>query len=151
MLCGKLSYARTGKASMPSIQSPYNASRSLQCEMTASHVPNKTMRGQEANGSAGLRVTHKAKHTGCKHTLINLNIGHLGFNTLAGLRRRGMLADRDLTPAKFVQAGTKQVCQPCVGELMSPPTRPGCRSQCMCDIVCIWTSVTFRIVGTLEW
>jgi hypothetical protein len=40
-------------------------------------------------------------------------LGHLGFSTLAGLARRGMLSGCS-SPAAFMQASKQYVCQPCV-------------------------------------
>jgi hypothetical protein len=54
-------------------------------------------------------------------------LGHLGFSTLAGLKRRGLLSGCSRSPAAFMQASKQQVCQPCMeGKLLrgSHPSRP---------------------------
>lgn len=55
------------------------------------------------------------------------NLGHMGFSTLADLRRKGMLDNCTVTPAKFLQM-REHVCEPCVvGKLRRtshPPRAP---------------------------
>jgi hypothetical protein len=41
-------------------------------------------------------------------------LGHLGFSTLTGLTRRGLLSGCSTSPAAFMQASKQQVCQPCM-------------------------------------
>jgi hypothetical protein len=53
-------------------------------------------------------------------------LGHLGYSTLAGLTRRGLLSGCSTSQAAFMQASKQQVCQPCTeGKLQrgSHPTR----------------------------
>jgi hypothetical protein len=76
--------------------------------------------------------------------------GRLGFNNLAGLSRKGMLAD-ETQPL----SSCRPVKNSCASHAWwescgAPPTRPGFQGQCVCYIGYIWTSVTCRMVGTSE-
>jgi hypothetical protein len=44
----------------------------------------------------------------------NRRLGHLGYSTLAGLTRRGLVSGCSTSPAAFMQASKQQVCQPCM-------------------------------------
>jgi hypothetical protein len=72
-------------------------------------------------------------------------LGHLGYSTMADLRRSGLLQGCAVTPAEFIQALQKHVCEPCaLGKLrrtshLSRPPRPirvlGCVHADLCQLV----------------
>ena len=41
-------------------------------------------------------------------------LGHVGFDTLAGMARKGMITGCNVTPEEFMQARGSRVCEPCV-------------------------------------
>jgi transposase InsO family protein len=51
-------------------------------------------------------------------------LGHLGFGTLAGLSRQGLLGDSELTPAALLQARKQHVCEPCAMGKMRRVSHP---------------------------
>jgi hypothetical protein len=77
-------------------------------------------------------------------------LGHLGYSTLADLRRSGLLHGCAVTPAVFIQARQKHVCESCaLGKLrrashLSRPPRPirvlGCEHADLCQLVPVCTS-----------
>jgi hypothetical protein len=77
-------------------------------------------------------------------------LGHLGFNTLAGLSRKGMLADETLTPTEFVQAGKEQVCKPCVVGKLWRTSQPLRVPMPVRVLHRVHISVTCHMVGTSE-